>query len=1016
MLKRFFALLPVAFAVCAAAEPAWENLRKPEWSDAVLPGRFNISQSSVLSESGGLFRPLWSIECIAEPTPRIPQYDRKFHANTGWNAGWNSATGGSVDPDNPFLQFDFPTDEPVRIDTLVYWSLSVDAPAYRPAFVVERRLGNGWETVFTPRSRQDEDAAMIRFKEPFEANALRVRFIHPSPASYLLMRRFWIYAVAPLQRNFQGGELKFGAPGLELTEQCMVFPEKAVARLNCTFVPDGRNAARKSRLRFQLTDYFGWPLPGTEKQFEVTENEAGDFPLEYPRLAPGPYYLEARIENGDTVLLRGRQLFGVKGLRPAPAELARQSRIPKPIFELAGGVGQNCGPGQRKSTEAIDAYSGIHADSIQLEMLWCDIEPLPGVYDFSDLDRVFLHAAGRGKHVNISLYSTDGNMPEWLRQVQYQILDQYGKPAWGRTEWLMLLLPPPSTHAPLYREHFKEVWRLIAERYTPSGRVLRFDLRPPLCERFYFDDFINDARGTDNVWDYSEWAQKDFVRYLKNHRKLTLDEVSRRAGIRFGSWDEVRIPQPLKGFRVQQKDTRPFWRDFMDFKHNFHPADFFYDTVAAITAVNGDAQIFLRHHDGRYDDWLAKGRIAGGYFSMEHGEPYFMLRGAPSPRCFEWGTPVPPYDRFNAGLMHILPALNGNALRWVFSPCLGEEKYNVPAFWKSWESIGRLAPHLKEVATYRISPSEVALLGGLDVEFGKYGEARPVRHPASHDFSTSLMVRNNGGLYSVYWGSFPFNGLVPFELLPKAADDPRIRLILDGGNPECPLEEQKLLLRRVAGGSRALLWSNGCRVAGAQFVRLVQDAIGVEGKLAGADPGIREIEIALPGEKPFRGKVSGVFAGIDVPGGKVVGRIDGKAAAWLIPHGEGEVLYVNGVPHTSKVTDWVSFMDQVIAWAGVKKRYRASVPGVEYPFLPGYALERGDGARVFTVYNNSENEVAGTAEYFHALSAGREYRFTLLHKTEEGTELVKAERDGETARLAFRLKSRDMMLVKAEVK
>lgn len=999
-----------------AAEPEWENLRKPEWSDAALPGRFNIAKDAVLSESGGLFHPLWSIECVAEPTPRTPKFDAKFHANTEWNAGWNSAAAGSVDPDQPFLRFDFPTDRPVKIDTLVFWSLSVDAPAYRPSFTVERRLGNAWETVFTPRCRRDEDAAFIRFREPFEADALRVRFLNPSPSSWLLMRRFWIYADAPLRGAFGGGKLEFSAPGLALTENGMVFPKGKTVNLECAFTPDSRNSDRKSRLTFLLTDYFRQPLPGTEKTFEIAENEARRFVLEYPGLDSGPYYLEARLDNGDSVLLRGRRLFGVAGCRPAPAELAELPAIPRPAFELDGGIGQNCGPGQRKSTDAIDAYSAIGANTIQLEMLWCDIEPLPGVYDFSDLDRVFLHAARRGKHVNISLYTTDGNMPSWLRQEKYNVLDQYGKPAWGRTDWLMLLVPPPSTHVPLYREHFRDVWKLIAERYTPSGRVLRFDLRPPLCERFYFDDFINDIRGADNVWDYSEWARRDFIRYLRDRRKLTLEEVSRRAGTRFDSWDAVQFPRPLSGYRAQQRDTRQFWLDFMEFKHKFHPADFFLDTVRAIAAVNSDAQIFLRYYDGRYDDLLAARRIAGGYFSMEHGEPYFTLRGEPPlPRCFEWGTPAPPYPRFNAGLLHILPALKGNALRWVYSPCLGEEKFNVPAYWKSWESLGRLSPHFAELAEYQLPPSEVALLGGFDVEFGKYETARPVRHPVSNDFYTSLMVRNNGGLYSVYWGAFPFNGLVPFEPLEKAADDPRIRLILDGGNCECPLKEQQLLLRRVAEGARAVLWSNGCRLAGTAPTDLVPKALGVTGRLAGADPGMSEIEIALPGREPFRGKVYCVFPGIDVPGGKVAGRIGGKPAAWLIPYGKGEILYVNGLPRTVKISDWAPFMDQVIAWAGVRPLYRATVPGREYPLLPGYALERGDGARIFAVYNNSGEAVEGTAEYFHSLLPGRTYTFELLHKTEAGTELRSARQDGATARLAFRMQSQDMMIVKAQI-
>lgn len=59
--------------------------------------------------------------------------------------------------------------------------------------------------------------------------------------------------------------------------------------------------------------------------------------------------------------------------------------------------------------------------------------------------------------------------------------------------------------------------------------MLRCDIRPPLLEVFFFDEYTNlyvNGGKTDFVWDYSRWAEQAFREYLRDCRKLTLEAVS----------------------------------------------------------------------------------------------------------------------------------------------------------------------------------------------------------------------------------------------------------------------------------------------------------------------------------------------------------------------------------------------------------------------------------------------------------------------------------------------------------
>ncbi len=1007
-LKKKLLLLGIA-GTCAAsfvasAAPEYRKLRAITPNDRKLEDRINFSPRALVSSPGSYSNPPWSAESAQSDEPIPPASGL---VNTSPRRGWMSPNFDSVDPEQPYLQLDFPYAEPVKFDTIGLYYIFKKSPNYRPTYVIERRLNGKWETVFQPKTLDEATMPLIRFDAPIAADAVRIRFFEPSPQNAWWVERFWVYGKELPSPWLGGGKISFDAPDLKLTENMPVWQPGEKPRIRFRFTPDEKaDISHPARLTLRLTDYYRRPLSEKPlREMEIDLGKAVEETLELDALPSGPYYLTAEIGDGERVFSRNRYLFGVAGAAPQPS----WENVPKlepPVVELAGAVGQYDGLGQRKSRHTVDNVFRHGLNTMQLEYFWGDLEPLPGVYNFADLDDLVNYVIQQGKFFNITLYFADDQTPEWLRTPEYIMRDQYGKPATGRNFWKMKFFSPPSVSSPLFREHFSKLWGKLAERYIGTGRLLRCDLRPPLLEVFYFDEYTNlyvNGGKTDNVWDYSVWAERAFREYLRDYRKLSLEDLSRRYGRTISSYEEIKLPQPLPKDQ-RATDQRPEWLDFLDFKLVYTPQQFYLDAIRAVSEYAPEMKFFAAeaHEDdtplGREISALAEaGRLCVGNFSIEHGREYFQYdqyRYQPKLICFEWGEPAPSYLAYNSGLFAIIPLLSRGTVRWVGAPGLEEEAYANPVTWRSWNDLRVLAPKLADISRFNlIDDSEIALIGGFVYDNTHYENCRPVRRIRRQTEWDRVVINNWGGLAGVLKAANYYNGLPPYyELTEKTGDEKlrNVKLYIDGGHPDIPESVQRRALEFVRNGGKLVLWNTSFRREGEQPTNAVRNELGII-----SDPEWSEdpvaVEMTLPGGKPFKAQLYRSGANTSCKG-EVIGRdSSGKPMAWKIPFGRGEVLFFNGLPVIDAADQWTPWMSDLMKWADIQPfsqvRMKTKFP---LPNVLTYALREPESGRVLVVIYNYTSEPVDAEVSFRELPVGANWKARVYHQSKPATELRKS--------------------------
>ena len=1022
--KPLLLFLAAGFGLAAAAAPEYRKLREATGDDRHLEGRVNFSPDALASSSGTYSNPPWSAESALSDEP-IPA--PAGLVNSSPRRGWMSPCFDAVDPEQPYLQLDFPYAEPVQFDTIALFYNFKKSPAYRPAYVIERRLAGNWSEIFRPKTLDEATRPLIRFSAPLAADALRIRFFEPSPQNAWTVERFWVYGSAAPSPRLGGGKIQFDAPSLALTEGEMVWQPGQKPRLRISFTPGAGVPAHPAKLTLRLTDYYRRPL--FTEPLRVLPVDLGK-PLQetvtLDALPPGPYYLTAEIGDGERVFARNRVLFGVAGAAPVPVRDNLPALDP-PTVEIAGAVGQYDGLGQRKSRRTVDAVFKNGFNTMQLEYFWGDLEPLPGVYNFSDLDAMVDHVLEQGKFFNITLYFADDQTPEWLRSPEYIMRDQYGSPATGRNFWKMKFFSPPSVSSPLFRQHFAALWGKIAERCAGTGRMLRCDIRPPLLEVFFFDEYTNlyvNGGKTDFVWDYSRWAEQAFREYLRDCRKLTLEAVSRRYGRKLATWEELKLPLPLPK-EQRAADRRPEWLDFLDFKLVHTQQQFYLDAIRAIRKHAPDMKFFASEAcadaspPGREIGKLAEaGQLFAGNFSIEQGREYFQYdqyRHQPKPICFEWGEPTTSYLSYNGGLFSILPLLSHGSLRWVGAPALEEEAYANPVTWRSWNDLRALAPKLADISRFElIDDSEIALIGGFNHDNAHYENCRPVRRIRRPTQWDRQVVNNWGGLSGVLKAANYYNGLPPYYELTAQTPESKlrnVRLHIDGGHPDVPETVQRRALEFVRNGGKLVLWNTSFRRDGERATEAVRRELGITSGSAWTEEPVDAV-MTLPGGRPFRAQLYRSGAGTTCRG-EVIGRdAAGRPIAWRIPFGRGEVLFFNGLPVLDAADQWTPWMDDLLKWAGVRpfSQVRMSTK-FPLPNLLTYAMREPESGRILLVMYNYTSEPMEAQVRYRGLPAAPDWNARIYHNSKAGTGIRSSRPGKELSEIDVRIEPLDLLLV-----
>lgn len=178
---------------------------------------------------------------------------------------------------------------------------------------------------------------------------------------------------------------------------------------------------------------------------------------------------------------------------------------------------------------------------------WAQLQPQPGPFDFSTLDRVLdlLHAAG----IRVNLGTGTSSPPPWLARVHPETLPQAadGTIAWpgGRQAWC------PSSA--VFREMALELVTAMGDRYGAHPAVVLWH--------------VSNELGCHNALCYCDESARAFRSWLRA-RYGTLDALNAAWGTafwsqRFGAWDDVLPPRTTRsaGNPAQLLDFKRFSSD-----------------------------------------------------------------------------------------------------------------------------------------------------------------------------------------------------------------------------------------------------------------------------------------------------------------------------------------------------------------------------------------------------------------------------------------------------------------------
>ncbi|MEK6796998.1 MAG: beta-galactosidase [Spirochaetota bacterium] len=184
-------------------------------------------------------------------------------------------------------------------------------------------------------------------------------------------------------------------------------------------------------------------------------------------------------------------------------------------------------------------------------------------YDFSIPDSACALAAQQGLNIRMGVMSSSHNLPDFLEHTL--MVDQNGIIVKDHPDAIKRYATRiPSPHS---REAFTAYTNYAAalmQRYVKDNSIVDWLFNFGNVETTFFDKpgkFMPDGQPV--IYDYSPAAQDDFRSYLRDVRHFSLEDIQKRYGRAFVSWDDVALPKPDT---TQESDLRLAWFDFQLFR------------------------------------------------------------------------------------------------------------------------------------------------------------------------------------------------------------------------------------------------------------------------------------------------------------------------------------------------------------------------------------------------------------------------------------------------------------------
>ncbi|MFA6290391.1 MAG: beta-galactosidase [Victivallales bacterium] len=189
---------------------------------------------------------------------------------------------------------------------------------------------------------------------------------------------------------------------------------------------------------------------------------------------------------------------------------------------------------------------------------WSAVEPLPGIYNFAYYDNCLRLAEEFGLRIEFGLWNYNFSKEhKWWLMDEYA-LDASGKVGTGVNRMFSLA-------GPKNRDGILNTVEVLLKRYKDNPWIGIWQFKV-----YGHVDWLFPGGYTE--FDYSEPYRKEFSRWLKEDKGLSLDALSKRHGIAYKSWDEVKVGAPIWWGGPKDKDyssyleLRPLQQDSYEFR------------------------------------------------------------------------------------------------------------------------------------------------------------------------------------------------------------------------------------------------------------------------------------------------------------------------------------------------------------------------------------------------------------------------------------------------------------------
>lgn len=252
--------------------------------------------------------------------------------------------------------------------------------------------------------------------------------------------------------------------------------------------------------------------------------------------------------------------------------------------------------------------SGPLASNITYMVELADFEILPGVFDFSVLDRVMDEAADRGRKITVRLCHAQQMSPyRWLNYTRPRNFDGTAIPGhkyYGAYD-----------HSdPEFANAWLRAFKVLYERYGKHPAFQGYYIMQPSGE------FTPDVPWEGLVSCYSWSSAEAFRKYLKGIYGDSLEKLNAKWGSKYSDWKQIDPPQPTWS-RGKEPDMRPEWVDFSRFKNNLFES-WFPETGRYIRSFDPDHIII--DYGGHKLNGEADERLFGNVDYLHNGGNHYL--------------------------------------------------------------------------------------------------------------------------------------------------------------------------------------------------------------------------------------------------------------------------------------------------------------------------------------------------------------------------------------------------------